>query len=102
VNGRGPKLPRLSECRACHAPIRFVQLDTSGKALPVDPQPNPRGNVAAHLAGGTRGLALLGFVISRDRLPGARDPFRFVPHYATCEALTKPAKPAPAPDAPLF
>lgn len=93
----GPKLPRLSECRACHDPIRFVKLAT-GKALPVNPQPDPRGNVAAHLAGGQ----LVGFVISRDRLPGARDPFRFVPHYATCEDAKKPAKPPPEPEAQLW
>ncbi len=97
MTARGPKLPKMSDCRGCHEPIRFVKLDT-GKALPVNPQPDPRGNVAAHLAGGS----LHGFVISRDRLPGARDPFRFVPHYATCEDVKKPPKRDPAPDPYLF
>jgi hypothetical protein len=35
----------MSTCRDCHAPIRFVELDTR-KAIPVDPQPSSDGNVA--------------------------------------------------------
>lgn len=86
----------LAECRGCGLPIRFVQLDT-GKALPVNPTPDERGNVAAHLSG-TR---LVGFVISRDHRPGPLDPFRFYPHHATCEALN-PSTPPTAPDPALF
>ena len=88
-------LPRLSECRTCQAPIRFVKL-ASGKAMPVNPQPNPEGNVAARLVGG----GLHGHVISRDH-PAPKVGHRFVAHYATCEAVrpvqqktTAPADPA--------
>lgn len=93
----GTKLPRPSECKECHDPIRFVKLDT-GKALPVNPQPNPEGNVAAHLAGGR----LVGFVISRDHRPGPLDSFRFTVHHATCEAIERRTKPKPEPHPALF
>lgn len=91
------RLPRPAECRDCHDPIRFVKLD-SGKALPVNPAPNPAGNVAAHLFGSR----LIGFVISRDRRPGPGDTFRFTAHAATCEAIDRKTKPKPAPDPALF
>lgn len=92
------RLPRPSECRDCQDPIRFVKLD-SGKALPVNPAPNPEGNVAAHLFGGR----LIGFVISKDKRPGVGDPLRFTAHHATCSAIArKKAKPKPAPDPALF
>lgn len=95
---RRPQLPRLSECRDCHEPIRFVKLP-NGSTLPVNPALNPKGNVAARLIGGN----LHGFVISRDRLPGPLDGLRFYPHHATCEAIDRTPKTAPAPaDRPLF
>jgi len=93
-------LAKLHECRLCHDPIVFARLDT-GKAMPLNPMPDSRGNVAVHLAGGRKGAVLLGFVISRDRLPGPLDQ-RMVPHYATCEKQRTPTKPARQPDEPLF
>lgn len=91
-------LPRPSECNGCHEPIRFVKLNT-GKALPVNPAPNPQGNVAAGLRGGR----LHGFVICRDHLPGPLESYRFTAHYATCEAIErKPTKPKPEPHPALF
>ncbi|MBT56571.1 MAG: hypothetical protein CMF72_24625 [Mameliella sp.] len=97
----GVRLPRPSECRSCADPIRFVKLQTTGKALPVNPRPDPdHGNVVAHLAGSR----LVGYVISADHGPSPLFPFRFVPHYATCPAEQKPTRrrdSAPADD-PLF
>lgn len=91
-------LPRLADCRDCGDPIRFVELDT-GKALPVNPLPDPGGNVAAQLAGGR----LYGFVISRDKQPRPTDQYRFRPHHATCTAVErKPSRPVPEPDPALF
>ena len=92
----------LAECRDCHEPIRFVRIETTGNAMPVNPLTNPKGNVAARIAGGR----LVGFVISRDHRPGPLDPLRFMPHHATCEAKassTSSSTPPPAAaDTPLF
>ena len=77
-------LPRLSECRECQTPIRFVRLE-SGKAMPVDPMPSPSGNIAAR----RNAHQLEGFVISRDRQPGGTYSLRFRAHYATCEAVDR-------------
>lgn len=101
------ELPRLSECRECHDPIRFVKLDTS-KAMPVNPKPGYTGSVCARLVmaigSATGGKELRGFVISRERPADPSWPYRFVPHYATCsERKPEPStKPAPAPDPALF
>jgi hypothetical protein len=87
----------LSECRTCHEPIRFVRLDT-GKAMPVNPLPDARGNVTASVVMGR----LAGFVISEGHKPqpGA---MRFVPHFATCEERKKKAAgPAPEVEEPLW
>ena len=85
---------RLSECRECAAPIVFARLD-SGRCIPLNPIPDPKGNVACRMSGGR----LVGFVISRDRLPGPLDSFRMVPHHATCEernrVVKRPAEPPP-------
>lgn len=93
-------LPRLSECRDCAEPIRFVRMADTGKALPVNPATNPQGTVCARLVGGQ----LEGFVISRDRLPSPFHVWRFLPHHATCSALAeqRAAKPAPEPHPSLF
>lgn len=89
-------LGKLHECRACTNPIRFVKLDT-GKAMPINPMPNPAGNVSAYLIGGQ----LHGHVISREKPADGR--WRFVAHYATCEERERPApKPEPVPDPALF
>lgn len=90
-------LPRLAECRDCQAPIRFVRMTATGKALPVDPTPNPLGTVAAQLKAGK----LVGFVISHDHHAGPLDR-RFTPHHASCEARKTPKKPAPEPHPALF
>lgn len=87
------RLPRPSECRACHEPIRFVKLDT-GSIIPVNPRPAPdNGNVAAQLVGGR----LIGHVIAHDKPARAAQPFRFRPHFATCENLPARQQSDPAP-----
>lgn len=57
-------------------------MDDTGRALPVNPAPHTDGggNVAARLRGGS----LTGFVISKERLPGVGEAYRFTAHYATC------------------
>lgn len=93
---------RLAECRECGLPMRFVLLTTTtNRAMPVNARPDERGNVAAHL----EGTRLVGFVISKDHRPGPYDPYRFMPHAATCEARKKKkqsSKPTPEPEPRLF
>jgi ribosomal protein L32 len=91
----------LAECRDCHEPIRFVHITKTGRPMPVNPLTNQKGNVAARIAGGR----LTGFVISRDHRPGPLDPFRFMPHHATCEERqrkTSSTTTHTAADEPLF
>lgn len=90
---------RMSECRDCGMPIRFVRLDT-GRLIPVDPREHSAGNVAAQFYGSD----LSGFVMSKDHRPGPLTPYRFIPHAATCSERqpSKPAQPATPDDPALF
>lgn len=95
-----PPVPPRHECRDCAAPIVFARLD-SGKAIPLDPMPNPRGNVACQLIAGR----LHGHVLSETRpypYGNLTDAVRMTPHAATCPERKGPAKAKPVPDAPLF
>lgn len=96
----GTGLPPMAECRSCHEPIRFVRMDDTGRALPVNPAPHTDGggNVAARLRGGS----LTGFVISKERLPGVGEAYRFTAHYATCTEQRPTRPPAPEPPPALF
>lgn len=78
----------MSSCRFCEARILFVRLDT-GKAIPVNPIPDPGGNVAADW----QGTALVGFVLSREK--PLREGFHtYRPHKADCHP-DKPRVPRP-------
>ena len=72
---------RSRTCRDCGAPIRFVRLITTGKLLPIDPDPHPSGNVAAWPAHGR----LEGYVITKDRPASSRA--------TLCTCPTPPAAP---------
>ena len=89
----GTGLPGLAECRDCHEPIRFVRMTVSGRAMPVNPAPNPEGIVAARL----RGPSLTGHVISAEHPHTDAYPYRFTPHWYSCTRRPAPA-PAPPPD----
>jgi hypothetical protein len=100
----GGGLPgRLSECRDCTLPIRFVQMEDTGRPLPVNPKPDPgmtgHGTICARVTGGR----LTGYVISKDRLPGPLYPYRFRPHFATCDQRDdSKSTPPTAVEEPLF
>lgn len=83
----------MRDCHGCAAPIRFVVVGTLGggeSILPVNPLPDPRGNVFARRIG----ARLHGYVLSEGHGP---DPnfLRFMPHAASC---TDPPKPGPVPE----
>jgi hypothetical protein len=65
--------------RGCGRMIRWVTTE-KGKAMPIDPAPNPNGNVVlldnftAH-------------VLHKGEDPGGRD--RYMPHFATCPILRR-------------
>lgn len=84
-----PLLTRYAECQECCNPILFVLLNT-GKRIPVDPIPNPRGNVAAMRIGNN----LHGHVIANNTTPNDRFTLH-MPHHATC-----PDRPGPEPKKP--
>lgn len=87
----------LAECRDCGLPIRFVKLPND-RVIPVNPRPDPRGNVSAHETGGR----LHGHVISHQNPAGPLDD-RYIPHAATCtERPRKPSNPPTEPPPALF
>lgn len=90
---------RLAECRSCTLPIRFVQLGTGNK-MPVNPKPNPAGNVATRLIGGQ----LHGRVVGARSRPAVPGEVLYMAHFATCDGRPKkqPAKAPAEPDAALF
>lgn len=68
-----------AKCRRCEAQMLFVRLDT-GRSIPVDPIPDPTGNVAARRDG--RGL--VGHVVSKDH-PVEDGQQLYRPHIAACD-----------------
>lgn len=86
-------------CRSCDDPIMFVRIENTGKPMPVDPYPDPDGNVYARHT--TTPGGLLGHVAHKDEeLP---DGWRiYMPHFATCtKRLIPPSAGAVTPPAPV-
>lgn len=79
--------PRV-KCRRCQAPIVWArtvasETGTGGKPMPLDPEPNPAGNVAVRPG---RRNELLARVLKKDEDHDHRAEVRAVPHMATCRA----------------
>lgn len=78
-------------CPACHATLRWIEMET-GRLFPCDPVPTPNtGTVAARLVG-SRYVA--GYIVT------ARKPLRegftlFDPHYRVCDMRRRAKKPRP-------
>jgi hypothetical protein len=78
----------LRECDGCGRTIRFCQT-TKGSVMPVDPNPNPDGNVRLrHAAGG----GWLAEVMTKADLAVFQGP-RYTPHFATCSAAAEYRRP---------
>lgn len=75
----------MSTCQACAAPIRWV-ITEAGKAMPIDAEPVPDGNII--MTGRTvrtRGGRLtpeVGYLTEGTLFPS--DATRYVSHFATC------------------
>lgn len=91
-------MTRRGLCRYCGRPVVWVRTE-GGKTMPIDPMPNPAGNVVAQGApdGGARARVLT-TVMSNDPAYAGRD--RFMPHAASCDAKRRgrPAAGAPQSD----
>lgn len=75
----------VPNCRDCGATLKFVQMEGTGRLMPVNPIPDPEhGNVAARWTG--ERLAA-GYVLKRGEQP--KPGFRvFRPHRADCKPDT--------------
>jgi hypothetical protein len=63
-------------CRACGAPIMWARTVVNAKLIPLDPKPNPKGNVVFISPGRVEVLG------NRDNRLPMED--RFMPHHASC------------------
>lgn len=69
------------ECDGCHARIAWARTPLN-KSMPIDPTPNPDGNVAAYRDGTGRWRAR---VLRAGEQPAGYER-RYMPHFATCPA----------------
>jgi len=64
-------------CKGCGAKINWVKMAKTGKAMPIDPEPNIDGNIILVDFGGTVGIqaamAEVGFSTPQ-----------YISHFATC------------------
>lgn len=72
---------RRTECRSCGAPIVWARSVTTGRALPVDADPTPTGNL--RLTPGHDGRPRAE-VTGPPSLLDTEDGDRYVSHFATC------------------
>ena len=61
------------KCRGCHAPLRWARTE-SGKAIPLDPEPVPDGNIVVTDSGIAHFLRATEMATSE----------RYVSHFSTC------------------
>lgn len=76
----------MSRCRSCRADVMWAQT-TAGKAMPLDPDPTPLGNVQVQTVRTAERVTTLATVLGPlevEALDGeARGKLR-MPHHATC------------------
>lgn len=86
------------DCRLCGQPLRWVRSAAHGRPMPLDPEPNPAGNVIVETTEPIPGMQLhVAKVIGKttegqDNLLGEE---RWMPHFVTCpnyDPETKKAK----------
>lgn len=80
--------PRSGTCRAmtCRAPLLFAETAANGRRIPLDPTPNPAGNVRLELRP-HRPLDLAHTLNKADAAQArAAGVELYMPHHATCPA----------------
>lgn len=79
-------MPDFGKCRACGATMRWVKME-SGKKNPLDPAPDPKGNVLLVDGndGTVRGRALSKLEVAQHyTLPADERAPLFLSHFASC------------------
>jgi hypothetical protein len=64
-------------CKSCGEPIRWALMTGTGHAMPLNPDPDPEGNVAI-IESGDKSLAK---IISKT---SSWEGDRYMPHFVTC------------------
>lgn len=82
----GPHRKHRTRCPRCKGPIVWSRTVASvngpgGKAMPLDADPNPDGNVAARVGPGDRIYAR---VLTKDETHDVQVEWRAMPHFPTC------------------
>ena len=78
----------LGTCSQCRQTIRWSMTE-AGRRQPLNPEPDPAGNVVARLGANTTWYSR----VPTTELPQASYERRFMPHAATC-AATQPVQDA--------
>lgn len=71
-----------STCRACDAPITWAVNDGTGKAIPLDAEPVPAGNIVDTGQRLADGRLLMRILKGAEEAPAGAT--RYVSHFATC------------------
>lgn len=73
----------MTRCKSCDAPIRWVKMSKSGKAMPLDDAPSAEGTIAVDQGVGhvLKGLAIVEYA----------GPL-FISHFSTCPNAGKHRK----------
>lgn len=71
------------KCKSCGSPVRWARSKSSGKNLPLDPEPNPNGNLgiveAQHPPGSSMALPVVAVNPTK-----ALTNYRYLSHFVTC------------------
>ncbi len=83
-----------ARCRSCRAPIRWA--DVNGRAMPLDPEPTPDGNVVitlVHHEGSSLERAEARVLTAREQRLLHPDRTRYRSHFATCPNARRHRRP---------
>lgn len=72
----------MAECRTCGRPILWVVVAATNKRMPLNPDPDPTGNVV-RLSGDTVRVLTHDERTKRLAMPGGPGPL-YLSHFATC------------------
>ncbi|HSV39798.1 MAG TPA: hypothetical protein VLI04_13660 [Nocardioidaceae bacterium] len=70
-----------TRCRSCDAPVRWVLVLPNLKRMPIDPEPDPEGNMWVERY--QQGTPVMGVALNREAVPSS-EPVAYVSHFVTC------------------